>query len=597
MSPMVELALLYLAAFAAALVAVPSCRWLALRAGYVASPKADRWHQRRTALLGGAAIAAVVLGGAVASGVGSSLRVLVVGGAGVFLLGLTDDLVGLRPTTKLVVEIALSAAFVFFGYRLQWVNSMTLDAMLTLFWIVGVTNAFNLLDNMDGLCAGVGLIVAGALLSTSVQPADMGRAGYLVLLMGALSGFLVYNFNPASIFMGDSGSLFVGLTLSTLALSPAAGVRADSGVLSAIGAPVLLLLIPIFDTSLVTVLRLLSGRRPSQGGKDHSSHRLVAVGLPERTAVMVLWALTAVGAIIGVRLQASGGAEWGAAGALFVLAMVIFSVYLSQVRVYDTADLALIRSGRITPFVTDWLYKRRVAEVLLDVCLVALSYYVAYRARFEGPEYQLYFPQFLTSLPIVLAIQMVALFAAGAYRGLWRYFGLMDGVAFAKGVGGATIAIVATLAFLYRLENYSRGVFVIYASILMLALTGSRASFRLIGEFVRRRRAGERLVIYGAGDAGALVVRELLNDEHRRYKMLGFIDDDPDKAHSKVQGYAVLGDHGTLVALAEAKAIDCIVLSPRVIHLERLRDLERLCAAHGIALSRLHLRLEPMISP
>ena len=111
--------------------------------------------------------------------------------------------------------------------------------------------------------------------------------------MGALAGFLVYNFNPASIFMGDSGSLFVGLTLSTLALSPVAGARAGSGVLSAIGAPVLLLLIPIFDTTLVTVLRLLSGRRPSQGGTDHSSHRLVAIGLPERTAVMVLWTLAA----------------------------------------------------------------------------------------------------------------------------------------------------------------------------------------------------------------------------------------------------------------------------------------------------------------
>ena len=484
---MTHLALLFAGAFGAALGLVPLCRWVALRAGYVASPKADRWHQRRTALLGGFAIALVVLVGALATGVAPSLYVMVAGGAGIFLLGLADDLVSLRPSTKLVAEIALASGFVFFGYRLHWVDSLTLDAMLTLFWIVGVTNAFNLLDNMDGLCAGIGLIVAGALLSASTSPADMARAAYLVLLMGALAGFLVYNFNPASIFMGDSGSLFVGLTLSTLALSPVADGRAGSGVLSAIGAPVLLLLIPIFDTSLVTVLRLLSGRRPSQGGKDHSSHRLVAIGLPERTAVMVLWALAGIGALIGARLQASGGGLWGAAGALFVLAMLIFSVYLSQVRVYEPADLALVQSGRITPFVSDWLYKRRAAEVFLDVCLVALSYYVAYRVRFEGPEYGLYFPQFLTSLPIVLAVQVIALFAAGVYRGVWRQFGLMDGVVFAKAVGAATVVIVAALAYLYRFENYSRGVFVIYASIAMLALSGSRASFRLTPGHLRCR--------------------------------------------------------------------------------------------------------------
>jgi UDP-GlcNAc:undecaprenyl-phosphate GlcNAc-1-phosphate transferase len=142
---------------------------------------------------------------------------------------------------------------------------------------VGVTNAFNLLDNMDGLCAGIGLIVAASLLAALLQSGNEAGAAYIVILMGALSGFLVYNFNPASIFMGDTGSLFIGLTLSSMALEPNAG--GGSGVISIVGAPVLLLLIPIFDTTLVTVLRLLSGRKASQGGRDHSSHRLVAVGL------------------------------------------------------------------------------------------------------------------------------------------------------------------------------------------------------------------------------------------------------------------------------------------------------------------------------
>jgi UDP-GlcNAc:undecaprenyl-phosphate/decaprenyl-phosphate GlcNAc-1-phosphate transferase len=594
---MMSLAVLYALALAAALALVPLCRIIAVRFGYVASPKADRWHRRRTALFGGIASAAGTLGGAALGGLAPALPAMVAGGTAVFLLGLCDDLVGLMPATKLVVEVVIAAVFVFFGYRLHWVESLTLDAMLTLFWIVGITNAFNLLDNMDGLCAGIGVIVAAALLAASVEKADMASARYLVLMMGALSGFLVYNVNPASIFMGDSGSLFIGLTLSALALSPVAGPRADSGVISAIGAPVLLLLVPIFDTTLVTVLRLISGRRPSQGGKDHSSHRLVTIGLPERTAVMVLWALAAVGAIIGVRLHRSGGGLSAAGAAAFVLAMLIFSAYLGQVRVYDRADPVLLRSGRITPFVTEWLHKRRAAEVLLDASLVPLCYYVAYRVRFEGPEYAVYFPQFLTSLPVVLAVQMVALFAVGAYRGVWRYFGLMDAVIFARAVAAGTIVAVAALAFLYRLENYSRGVFIIYAAIALLALTGSRASFRLISEFVQRRRAGERLLVYGAGDAGALVVRELLRNTQRPCRMLGFIDDDPAKQSRSVHGYAVLGGYDRLVSLAESRAVDRIVISARVIDGEKLRCVERLCAENDISLSRLHIRLEHLISP
>ena len=586
--------IIYLVAFAAAVAIVPICRLIAIRAGYVAAPKADRWHTRETALLGGIAIGVVALAGGWLVDVDGQLRVLLLTGLGIFVLGFTDDVLGLRPSTKLAVEIALASALVYFGYRLHWTESLTLDSMLTLFWVVGVTNAFNLLDNMDGLCAGIGLIVAVTLLMGLVGSGNVVAAAYVVTLMGALSGFLIYNFNPASIFMGDTGSLFIGLTLSSLALDPTGG--SGSGLLSVVGVPVLLLLIPIFDTTLVTVLRLLSGRKPSQGGRDHSSHRLVAVGLPERTAVIVLWALAALGGLIGLELRFSGSGFGGPAAAAFVLAMVIFAVYLSRVRVYDEADPQLVRSGAITPFVDNLMYKRRAAEVMLDLCLIALSYYVAYRVRFEGPEYAAYFPQFMTSLPIVIGVQIVMLLVVGSYRGVWRYFSLMDGVTFAKGVALGTVGIVTTLVFLYRFANYSRGVFVVYSAILLLSLIGSRASFRLISEFVRRRRVGDRLVVYGAGDGGAIAIRELQHDEHRRYQVLGFIDDDPRKQRLRVLGHPVLGGFETLAVLARERAVDTVVVSARSIDPHRLRELEALCGANGIVLSRLHFRIEQLVA-
>ena len=227
--------------------------------------------------------------------------------AAIFIVGLVDDVLSLKPATKLIAQIGLASALLVFGYRLNWLESMTLDLLLTLVWIVGMTNAFNLLDNMDGLCAGIAMIV-GAALMIDLLPGAAGtlmssQARYLAILLGATGGFLVYNFHPASIFMGDSGSLLLGFSFAAVTLSSGRQTPGRSDVLSIVAAPVLVLLIPIFDTTLVTLSRWFSGRRASQGGRDHSSHRLVAIGLSERRAVALLWMLAAVGGGLGVALD------------------------------------------------------------------------------------------------------------------------------------------------------------------------------------------------------------------------------------------------------------------------------------------------------
>ena len=208
-----------LVAFGASLAVVPACRYVALRFGYTAKPKEDRWNRRPTALLGGVAIAITVLGLSPWLAGARELQVLLLGVATMLVVGLVDDLVVLKPYTKLVAEIAIASLFVFFGYRLSWSDSLILDTLLTMFWIVGLTNAFNLLDNMDGLCAGISLIAGSVLLVTFLATEGVTpEARYLAILLGATAGFLVYNFHPASIFMGDSGSLFIGLNLAVLTL-------------------------------------------------------------------------------------------------------------------------------------------------------------------------------------------------------------------------------------------------------------------------------------------------------------------------------------------------------------------------------------------
>jgi UDP-GlcNAc:undecaprenyl-phosphate GlcNAc-1-phosphate transferase len=546
-------------------------------------------------LFGGVAIAATALLLGLISGDRSSLALPLAGGALMFIVGLTDDVLSLKPSTKLIAEIGLASLFVFFGERLHWTDVPVLDMLFTLVWLVGVTNAFNLLDNMDGLCAGIALIAGAALFGGLAGRTDVApELQYLAVVLGATSGFLIYNVHPASIFMGDAGSLFLGLTLAALTLTVGGPMHDRSRVLSVVAVPMLVLLIPIFDTTLVTVSRLLSGRRVSQGGRDHSSHRLVAIGLSERSAVRVLWALAAAAGAIGFLIRRFSDEDAWLLGAVFVLAMTVFAVYLAQVRVYDQPSAVPVRGA--TPVLIDFMYKRRVAEVLLDVCLVIIAYYGAWRLRFEGAEWDAYLPSLLQSIPIALAGQMVALFVFGAYRGAWRYFGLMDGVVFAKAVAAGTVSIIVAVVYLYRFENYSRGVFVIYAAMLMLLLCGSRASFRLIGEFARRRRSGIRLVIYGAGEAASLIMREMLADPRTHYRMIGFVDDDPMRHSLRLQGYPVLGGEQKLVELIDAGSVEVVVIGTRHLDHDRALRIEEMCRLNDVTLLRVSFRLETLVS-
>ncbi|MDP1571647.1 MAG: hypothetical protein Q8L86_16755 [Vicinamibacterales bacterium] len=588
----------FLLALAIAVALVPLCRMLAHRSGVVAHPRDDRWHRQTVPLFGGIAIAVATLTGAALLGVAVPMAVPLVAASLIFLVGLTDDVLTLKPATKLIAQIALAAALVYFGFRLNWLESRLLDSLLTIVWVVGLTNAFNLLDNMDGLCAGIAVIVAGMMMVGLLTGAASQEAGdevrLLALLAGATAGFLIYNFPPASIFMGDSGSLFLGFTLAALTLSPD-GVRGSrSDVLSIIAGPVFVLLIPIFDTTLVTVSRLLSGRSPATGGRDHSSHRLVAIGLSERTAVFVLWFLAAVGGVIGLTLRSTG---WSmVAGGLFLVAMSLLAVYLARVRVYDEEAVPDAISGAITPLVGDFMYKRRAAEVVLDFCLIGIAYYGAYRLRFEGDEYLYNAENFYESLPMVLAVQLIAFFIVGVYRGMWRHFGLMDGVTIAKGVLLGTAATQLALVFLYQYATYSRSVFLIYAVLVGVLVTLSRASFRLMSEFVQRQRATtRRAVIYGASENAAVALKELHDRRGESLRIVGFLDDDPRMARATVQGYAVLGTLDALEYLITAEAVDTVVLNRQLLDPARFATIEALCQQHDVSLLRLNVAIEELV--
>jgi len=585
----------FIIAFMLTVAIVPLCRKLAHRTGVVAHPRNDRWHRGTVPLLGGVSIGVSLGLTAVVTGMASDAAVPLIAALLIFLTGLVDDFISLKPATKLIAQIALAAALVYYGYQLNWIDSRLGDSALTMLWVVGLTNAFNLLDNMDGLCAGTALVVAVMLMVGLATGADPDRAAteiaILSALAGAVAGFLLYNFPPASIFMGDSGSLLLGFTLATFTLSHEGvrGSRAD--VLSVIVGPVFVLLLPIFDTTLVTVSRLLSGRSPATGGRDHSSHRLVAIGLSERTAVIVLWSLAAVGGLIGVTLRSTSDGWSLPVAAMFMLVMCLFAVYLARVRVYDEAP-SQGPSPAITVLTPEFTYKRRVAEVLLDFGLISLAYYGAYQLRFEGETYLKNAEQFYATLPTVLSVQLIAFFIVGVYRGSWHFFGLMDGVTIAAGVLLGTVTAPGLIHLLGSRDRYSLAVFLIYAVLLGGLVTASRASLRLMEEFVfRQRRTTRRALVYGAGENVAVALRELRDHGGASLRLVGFLEDDPRLTRMRVQGYPVLGTPEMLDRVITAHRIDTVVINRRSVDAAREAAITAVCRARGVSLLRLEISI------
>src|SRR6185369_1394478 len=291
------------ASFVLALVLTPLVRAFARRYGFVAKPKSDRWHRKPTAMLGGAAIflSTLLMYASFVPKTTESLIVLA-GSIFLFLIGLIDDLLNIKPYQKLAGQLFGAVVVAGFGLKLPLTGFEIVDIFITIFWIIGITNAINLLDNMDGLAAGISAIAAISLGLSFWVNGQPSETLVISIFVGSLLGFLIFNFNPASIFMGDCGSMFVGFLLSTSVLLGQIGGRSRS-VMTILAVPVLILFVPIFDTTFVTVLRKLWGRKASQGGRDHTSHRLVALGLSERNAVLMLYGFAICAGLLSLAIS------------------------------------------------------------------------------------------------------------------------------------------------------------------------------------------------------------------------------------------------------------------------------------------------------
>jgi UDP-GlcNAc:undecaprenyl-phosphate GlcNAc-1-phosphate transferase len=572
----------------------PLARAVATRQGFVAEPNHDRWHRRPTALLGGPAIVAATLLTAVAL-VGSPHSPLwlsvAVGAVAMAVVGLVDDLIRIRPATKLIAQIALALLPVYYGLGIPQLHPVA-SVVLSMAWIVGITNAINLLDNMDGLAAGVAAVAAGVLALHALRWGNAPLAAASLCLVGACSGFLLYNFTPASVFMGDCGSLFLGYALGALSL---VGLEArPAATLATLAVPVFVLLVPIFDTTLVTVLRLLAGRRISQGGRDHTSHRLVSLGISERTAVLVLWAFAALAGAASLALDSLPGTVLILLSLIATLVVYYFGAYLGSLPVYQIGPAAISAARRRGFFLLDAFvaHKARVVEVIVDVALICGSYLAATLLRWGGTLTSSRTELLTRVLPIVIALRLVSFFATGVYRSVPGAFALADLLAIVRGVAISSLLFIAFLVFTGGIAEHTLAVITLDAILITAAVAFARLATRSIAEVLDpfRGPGGRRVVILGAGNLGDAVLRLLKNDRHAHWRVIGFLDDSPDKIGRRLNGSPVLGSLAMLPRVLDANPADEVIVAIADLDPAVLQEARQICGERGIELREAGIR-------
>ena len=532
--------------------------------GLVSAP--DPNHPDPVPLGGGIAIWTTALGGMLALGAlghGVDELWLPFGGASLlFVAGVWDDLKVMSPRTKLLLQFGAAVAMVAggisfpLGEGLEWVA-----VPMTILWFVGLTNAFNLVDNMDGLLPGVAAVAAffvGVFGFATGRP-ETGAISLVVSM--ACIGFLPHNLPPAKIFLGDAGSMFLGFLLAGLAIGDSWAGTANLAF--TILAPTLLLAVPIFNTTFVTITRKLSGVPISRGKADHINYRLLAHGLSRGPALLAVWLLSAVTGTIGVLVLTSTPLAYGVGTSLFVIGLMYLGVFLYQGR---TAQLEeSFRVERTNPGWEDTPWYRwviRIAAAAGDVVLVFAALYLAFALRFDGaiPEDQL--ANIALVLPWLILVRVGLALFAGVYETEWQLGLSRDALRLVGAIALGSLLFTATV-FLLRPPSFPRTVLFMEGILSLFFFGLTRMGVRFLGELTTfgwlGRGGARRTIIAGPRDSALVVLRRLRMEGGEPLHVIGLADDERPTQHSLVGGMRVLGPASRVGALARRHGAEHVV--------------------------------------
>jgi len=462
----------------------------------ISKVKVDRWSDKIVPVSGGIAIFLSIIPSLIIKSfeynVSGKLLIGLIGGLAMFALGLFDDIYELKSFQKFILQIIIVLFVVALGVKVSMFIK-PFNFVITVFWILGITNAFNLLDNMDGLSGGIAAISSVFLGVYFINSGSLLLASICFILVSSILGFLIFNFSPAKIYLGDSGALFIGYLLSVIAIL---GTKeSGASLLIIILFPILILIVPIIDTVFVSVTRRLRGQSVFEGGRDHLSHRLVLLGLSERQAVLLLYMISILfGLSIFVfkqRLSILSVMMYFFIG----IGIIMFSIYIGKLKIEkninEKKDLLILSS--------DFLYKKRIFHMVIDLILISLIFYISFIIRFENNLHSSQVKIFVQFVPVIVGFKILFLYFFKVYKKESRYYGLRDSLNLVKALTLGSAASILIIVFLIRFSQVSRGVLIIDWMLSIIVIGSVKLSYRIFDElfFNAKTRRIKKIVILG----------------------------------------------------------------------------------------------------
>lgn len=576
----------------------PLAQKLALHVGAIDSPGERKVHTVPVTRLGGLAVVlpVVVLLVAVSLFTHPQLHALgrdvllplFAGLAPIFVISVIDDIHPLGTAPKLTAHLLGAAVAVALGIRLGasvhlFGNEVPLGVLaipISILWIAGITNAFNIVDGLDGLSAGLALISAISLAAVSIVVNRYEMATGALILAGALLGFLPFNTHPAKVFLGDTGSAAIGYLLACFTLRGGSTLSAGMAVL----VPIVVLGVPLAET-LVSMLRrvMLRMQGGAEGGvfqadRRHFHHRLLDMGVDHRRAVLMLYS-------VGVILAVCGFASMlmTAKHAAVLLGTLVVAAFIGIGRLgYD--EFALVRKGYVLRVYDVPMLRSALFVVFVDIALAVAAIYTAIALKFDdfGVHQQ---RDLARDLVVLLPPVMLVVFSIfRLYRGAWKVASIED---FLRSTAAATTAVAVTALAIGVGLHHSISItfYIILALIFGLFANSARMSYRILASWMQRSAAeGERVLIYGAGSAGLLALREILSNRSVGMKPIGFLDDDPKKLGRFVQGFPIVGSIHDAEEILRSREVSGVVVSSDKVPLENIAMLRTLCTQTGVSL-------------
>jgi exopolysaccharide biosynthesis polyprenyl glycosylphosphotransferase len=593
MSPYV---IISLTALVISLALTPAIRSLAIRFEIGDYPSVRKIHKTFIPRMGGVGIIAGFAGGLVVSWlfIPSALGQSPVNFGGVVLsllliigLGIYDDIRGVGSLGKLIVQVLASSIVISSGLQIdnlvvpfsEPVSLGVFSLPLTILWLVGVTNAVNLLDGLDGLAVGVSAIVSATIFAIGVYSSDAFLVVFSLSLFFACLGFLRYNFHPASVFMGDTGSLFLGFLLACLSLSVIRHAAADLSRISLL-VVIVTLAVPIVDTSVAFFRRLNKGMHPLKPDKEHIHHRLMDLGLSHRQTVVVIYAVSLFNGLVAILLVMLDSL-YGS----ILLAIVTLSVYFSIRRLGYVEEMIAHKKSSphpIQPLSVAAMIDRTFL-VTGDVVAIISGFLLAHWFRFQSGALPVngFVPLEMyvqgPALLVLTVIWLVIFLLAGLYEVPWDVSRIDYAFLIVKAVVAGTFVLFLltldvnnpTLEGRMTIFVYGAAVAICMVTVRML-IVGFERKHEILG--YRRRNT----IVVGTSKIAASLIREIEQRPALKYKLVGVIE--KECSREDFGGYPVLGNHDDIPSVVRKCSVEEVLIATTYDSREEILDIISRCS-------------------